>query len=324
MKRRTLTTAALAATIGLSIAPLAHSQTWPAGPVRIIVPFAPGALTDLAARNIAAGLSSLSGRQFVVENKGGAGGTIGTAEVAKAKPDGNTLVFTDSSLTISPGLYSKLPYDVQKDLTPITMVVEAPAILVARTQLGVKTIQDVVAMARAKPKGLTFGSGGQGSSAHLAGEVFFGQANINLTHVPFKGVAAALTDVAGNQIDLSFSSLGGASGHIRGNRVVPLALSGAARSKAFPDVPTFREVGFPNYDVVYRFGLLGPAGMGPEIVKTLQDGVAQAVQAPKMKAFLDSQGAVAIRIDGAQFADAIGRELTMWKQAIDRAGVKIQ
>jgi tripartite-type tricarboxylate transporter receptor subunit TctC len=324
MKRRTLTTAALAAAIGLSIAPLAHSQAWPAGPVRIIVPFGPGALTDLAARNIAAGLSGLSGRQFVVENKGGAGGTIGTAEVTKAKPDGNTLVFTDSSLTISPGLYSKLPYDVQKDLTPITMVVEAPAILVARTQLGAKTLKDVVAMARAKPKGLTFGSGGQGSSAHLAGEVFFGQASINLTHVPFKGVAAALTDVAGNQIDLSFSSLGGASGHIRGNRVVPLALSGAARSKAFPDVPTFRELGYPNYDVVYRFGLLGPAGMSPEMVKTLQDGVAQAVQAPKMKAFLDSQGAVAIRVDGAQFADAIRRDLTMWKQAIDRAGVKIQ
>jgi tripartite-type tricarboxylate transporter receptor subunit TctC len=324
MKTRHLVVIAWAAALGAALVPSVQAQTWPAGTVRIIVPFAPGALTDLAARNIAAELSVQSGQQFVVENKGGAGGTIGTAEVAKAKPDGTTLVFTDSSLTISPGLYGKLPYDVQKDLTPITMAVEAPAILVARTQLGVKTLKELVERAHSKPNSLTFGSGGQGSSAHLAGEVFFGQVGLQLTHIPFKGVAAALTDVAGNQIDMAFSSLGGASGHIRGNRVVPMALSGATRSATFPDIPTFAELGYPQYDVVYRFGLLGPAGMSPSMVKTLQDGVATAVQTPKLKAFLDAQGAVAIRIDGPRFGEEIARELKMWKAAIDRAGVKAQ
>jgi tripartite-type tricarboxylate transporter receptor subunit TctC len=324
MNKRTLITAALGAALTTLLPLTGQAQAWPAGPVRIIVPFAPGALTDLAARNIAAELSAISGTSFVVENKGGAGGTIGTAEVAKAKPDGNTLVFTDSSLTISPGLYAKLTYDTVKDLTPITVAVEAPAIMVARTQLGAKTLKEIVELARAKPMTLTFGSGGQGSSAHLATEVFLGQAGLRMTHVPFKGVAAALTDVAGNQIDICFASLGGASGHIRGNRVVPVAVSGRSRSATFPEIPTFAELGFPQYDVVYRFGLLGPAGMNPMVVKTLQDGVARAMASPKMKAFLESQGANAIRVDGAAYAALIQRELAMWKQAIDQAGVKVQ
>ena len=211
------------AALALSLLPALASAQWPTQPVRIMVPFAPGALTDLAARNIAAELSAQIGQQFVVENKGGAAGTIGTAEVAKARPDGHTLVFTDSSLTISPGLYKSLPYDVLRDLIAITIPVEAPAVMVARTGLGAKTVAEVVALAKAKPKGLTFGSGGQGSSAHLATELFLMQAGLEMTHVPFRGVAAALTDTAGNQIDITVSSLGGASGHIRGNRVVPLA-----------------------------------------------------------------------------------------------------
>lgn len=302
----------------------ALAQQWPGGPVRIMVPFAPGALTDLAARNIAAELSQQLGQQFVVENKGGAAGTIGTAEVAKAKPDGQTLVFTDSSLTISPGLYKSLPYDVLRDLTPITIPVEAPAIIVARTGLGARTLAQLVDMAKAKPKALTFGSGGQGSSAHLATELFLAQAGIEMTHVPFRGVAAALTDTAGNQIDVTVSSLGGASGHIRGNRVVPLAVTGAQRSPAFPEVPTFAESGFANYDVVYRFGFLAPAGTPATVITRLQEEIARAVKQPKVTAFLDSQGARAVRIDGAAFGDLIRRELGMWKQVIDRAGVRAE
>lgn len=301
---------------------LAVAQPWPSGPVRIMVPFAPGALTDLAARNIAAELSQQLGQQFVVENKGGAAGTIGTAEVAKAKPDGQTLVFTDSSLTISPGLYKSLPYDVLRDLAPITIPVEAPAVIVARTGLGVRTLAQLVDMAKAKPKALTFGSGGQGSSAHLATELFLAQAGIEMTHVPFRGVAAALTDTAGNQIDVTVSSLGGASGHMRGNRVVPLAVTGTQRSPAFPDVATFAESGYANYDVVYRFGFLAPTGTPAAVITRLQEEIARAVKQPKVTAFLDSQGARAVRIDGAAFGDLIRRELTMWKQVIDRAGVR--
>ena len=312
------------AALSLLALPTLAAAQWPSAPVRIMVPFAPGALTDLAARNIAAELSNQIGQQFVVENKGGAAGTIGTAEVAKARPDGQTLVFTDSSLTISPGLYRTLPYDVLRDFTPVTIPVEAPAVMVARTGLGVKTVAELIALAKTKPKGLTFGSGGQGSSAHLATELFLMQAGIEMTHVPFRGVAAALTDTAGNQIDITVSSLGGASGHIRGNRVVPLAVTGTQRSPAFPELPTFAEAGYPQYDVVYRFGFLAPAGTPAPVIARLQQEIAKAMEQPKVKAFLDSQGARAVRIDGAEFTDLIRRELAMWKQVIDRAGVKAE
>ncbi|MFM8556452.1 MAG: tripartite tricarboxylate transporter substrate binding protein [Betaproteobacteria bacterium] len=310
------------AAISLLALPTLAAAQWPSAPVRIMVPFAPGALTDLAARNIAAELSNQIGQQFVVENKGGAAGTIGTAEVAKARPDGQTLVFTDSSLTISPGLSRTLPYDVLRDFTPVTIAVEAPAVMVARTGLGVKTVAELIALAKTKPKGLTFGSGGQGSSAHLATELFLMQAGIEMTHVPFRGVAAALTDTAGNQIDVTVSSLGGASGHIRGNRVVPLAVTGTQRSPAFPELPTFAQAGYPTYDVVYRFGFLAPAGTPAPVITRLQQEIAKAMEQPKVKAFLDSQGARAVRIDGAEFTDLIRRELAMWKQVIERAGVK--
>ncbi|MFM7568379.1 MAG: tripartite tricarboxylate transporter substrate binding protein, partial [Betaproteobacteria bacterium] len=312
------------AALSLLALPTLAAAQWPSAPVRIMVPFAPGALTDLAARNIAAELSNQIGQQFVVENKGGAAGTIGTAEVAKARPDGQTLVFTDSSLTISPGLYRTLPYDVLRDFTPVTIAVEAPAVMVARTGLGVKTVAELIALAKAKPKGLTFGSGGQGSSAHLATELFLMQAGIEMTHVPFRGVAAALTDTAGNQIDVTVSSLGGASGHIRGNRVVPLAVTGTQRSPAFPELPTFAQAGYPTYDVVYRFGFLAPAGTPAPVITRLQQEIAKAMEQPKVKAFLDSQGARAVRIDGAEFTDLIRRELAMWKQVIERAGVKAE
>lgn len=312
------------AALSLLALPTLAAAQWPSAPVRIMVPFAPGALTDLAARNIAAELSNQIGQQFVVENKGGAAGTIGTAEVAKARPDGQTLVFTDSSLTISPGLYRTLPYDVLRDFTPVTIAVEAPAVMVARTGLGVKTVAELIALTRTKPKGLTFGSGGQGSSAHLATELFLMQAGIEMTHVPFRGVAAALTDTAGNQIDVTVSSLGGASGHIRGNRVVPLAVTGTQRSPAFPELPTFAQAGYPTYDVVYRFGFLAPAGTPAPVITRLQQEIAKAMAQPKVKAFLDSQGARAVRIDGAEFTDLIRRELAMWKQVIERAGVKAE
>jgi tripartite-type tricarboxylate transporter receptor subunit TctC len=301
-----------------------QAPAWPAGTVRIVVPFAAGALTDLAARAIGAELATQLGQQFIVENKGGAAGTIGTAEVAKAKPDGYTLVFTDPSLTISPGLYATLPYDTLKDLLPIQLTVEAPAIMVARKDLGARNLAELVAIAKAKPRALNYGSGGQGSSAHLATELFATQAGIEMTHVPFKGVAAALTDVAGGQIDVTISSLGGAVGHVKTGRVVPLGVTGAQRSPALPDVPTFAEQGFRDYDFVYRFGFLAPAGTSPAIVARLQEEIAKAAAKPKLQAFLDSQGARQIRIDGAQYRALIEREIPLWKGVIEKAGVKAQ
>ena len=303
---------------------LRAQPAWPIGTVRIVVPFAAGALTDLAARAIGAELSTQLGQQFVVENKGGAAGTIGTAEVAKAKPDGHTLVFTDQSLTVAPGLYASLPYDTLRDLTPIALAVEAPAIMVAKKDLGVKDLAGLVALAKSKPRALNFGSGGQGSSAHLATELFATQAGIEMTHVPFKGVAAALTDVAGGQIEVTISSLGGALGHVKAGRVVPLGVTGAQRSPALPEVPTFAEQGFRDYDVVYRFGFLVPAGTPAPVVAKLQEEIAKASATPKLQAFLDAQGARRIRVDGAEYRALIEREIALWKDVIRKAGVKTQ
>jgi tripartite-type tricarboxylate transporter receptor subunit TctC len=300
------------------------AQTWPSKPVRVIVPFAPGALTDLAARAIAQELSQQLGQQFVVENRGGAGGTLGTAEVVKSAPDGHTLVFTDSSFMISAGLYPKLPYDPLRDLVPVTLAVEAPAIMVARTGLAAKTLRETVALAKAKPRTLTFGSGGQGSSAHLATELFVNQAGIELVHVPFKGVAAALTEVVGDRIDVTVSSVGAAAGHVRSGKMRPLAVTGKERVGSLPDVPTFAESGYPDYDFVYRFGFLAPAGTAPQVVTRLQQEIARATSKPKVLEFLATQGARPVASSSADYSRLIEREIGMWKGVIDRAGVKVE
>src|SRR5262245_41452040 len=309
---------------GLLFAGSAFAQTWPSKVVRIVVPFAPGALTDVAARSIGAELSEQLGQQFVVENKGGAGGTLGAADVAKSAPDGHTLVFTDNSYMISAGLYPKLPYDPVRDLTPVTLAVDAPAIMVAKLELPAKSLREMLDLARSKPRALTFGSGGQGSSAHLATELLFNQAGVELVHVPFKGVAAALAETVGGRIDVTISSVGGAVGHIKGGKVKPLALTGKERLAALPDVPTFAESGFPDYDMVYRFGFLAPAGTPQPVIAKLQQEVAKAVAKQKVRDFLATQGARPVASTPAEYAEIIQREIVMWRGVIQKAGVTVQ
>jgi tripartite-type tricarboxylate transporter receptor subunit TctC len=315
----------IALVLALALVPHAGAQTsWPAKPVRIVVPFAPGALTDVAARTIAQELSEQLGQQFVVENRGGAGGTLGTDLVAKSPPDGYTLAFTDNSFMISAGLYPSLPYDPVKDLVPVSLAVEAPAIMVARLDLPAKTLRAMIDLAKTKPGTLTFGSGGQGSSAHLATELFLDAAGVKLLHVPFKGVAAALTEVVAGRVDVTVSSVGAAVGHIRSGKVRALAVSGKERVGQLPEVPTFAESGYPDYDMVYRFGFLAPAGTSPQIVSRLQQEIAKAAAKPKVREFLASQGARPVGSTPADYGRIIARELPMWKNIIDKAGVKVQ
>jgi tripartite-type tricarboxylate transporter receptor subunit TctC len=302
----------------------ALAQSWPAKPVRVIVPFAPGALTDIAARALGVEMSADLGQQFIVENRGGAAGTLGADVVAKSAPDGHTLLFTDNSFMVSAGLYPKLPYEPLKDLVPVTLAVEAPAIMVARLDLPAKTIPELVALAKSKPKALTFGSGGQGSSAHLATELFLMQAGIEMTHIPFKGVAAALAETVGGRIDVTISSVGGALGHIRSGKVRPLAVTGKERLPAIADVPTFTEAGYPDYDMVYRFGFLAPAGTPPAIVNRLRDEVVKAGARPKVTELLAAQGARTVASTPAEYRAAIEREMKTWKTVIDKAGVKAE
>jgi tripartite-type tricarboxylate transporter receptor subunit TctC len=302
----------------------AAAQSWPAKPVRIVVPFAPGALTDVAARALGIELSEQLGQQFLIENRGGAGGTLGTDLVAKSAPDGYTLAFTDNSFMISAGLYQKLPYDPLKDLVAVTLAVEAPAAMVARLELPVKSLRDMVDLAKAKPGTLTFGSGGQGSSAHLATELFLNQAGAELVHVPFKGVAAALAETVGGRIDVTISSLGSAVGHVKSGRVRPLAITGTQRSALLPGVPTFAESGYPDYDMVYRFGFLAPAGTPAAVVTHLQQEVARASAKQKIRDFLATQGALPVASTPAAYAAIIEREIRTWKTTIDKAGVKAE
>ena len=300
------------------------AQAWPTKTVRIVVPFAPGALTDIAARALALELSDQLGQQFIVENKGGAGGTLGTNDVAKSPPDGSSFAFTDSSFMISAGLYPKLPYDPLKDLVPVTLAVEAAAILIARQDLPAKNMRELVALAKAKPRTLTYGSGGQGSSAHLAMELLLIQAGAEMVHVPFKGVAAAIADVLGGRIDVSISSVGAALGYVKGGKVRALAVTGRERLASLPEVPTFAESGFPDYDMVYRFGFLAPAGTPPAIVTRMRDEVAKAGQKQRVRDLLAPQGARMVASTPAEYAALIQREMRMWKSVIDKAGVKVE
>jgi len=302
----------------------ASAQSWPSKTVRIVVPFAPGALTDIAARAIGAELSEQLGHQFIVENKGGAGGTLGTADVAKSPADGSSFVFTDNSYMISAGLYSKLPYDPVKDLVPVTLAVEAAAIMIAKLDLPAKNLRELVALAKAKPRTLTYGSGGQGSSAHLATELFLTQAGVEMVHVPFKGVAAAIADVVGGRIDVTVSTVGAAVGQVKSGKAHALAVTGKERVPSLPEVPTFAESGYPDYDMVYRFGFLAPAGTPPAIVNKMRDEVAKAANKPRVRELLIPQGARPVASTPAEYRAIIEREMRTWKAVIDKAGVKVE
>ncbi|MBW8907096.1 MAG: tripartite tricarboxylate transporter substrate binding protein [Betaproteobacteria bacterium] len=313
--------------IVLAVAMVAHgawAQSWPKKAVRIVVPFAPGALTDIAARAIGAELGEQLGHQFIVENKGGAGGTLGTADVAKSPADGSSFVFTDNSYMISAGLYSKLPYDPVKDLLPVTLAVEAAAIMIARHDLPAKNVSELVALAKAKPRTLTYGSGGQGSSAHLATELFLAQAGVEMVHVPFKGVAAAIADVVGGRIDVTISTVGAALGQVKSGKARALAVTGKERVPSLPDVPTFAESGYPDYDMVYRFGFLAPARTPPAIVNRMRDEVAKAAAKPRVRELLIPQGARPVASTPAEYGAIIEREMRTWKAVIEKAGVKVE
>jgi tripartite-type tricarboxylate transporter receptor subunit TctC len=314
----------LTALLACALAGHALAQSWPVKPVRIVVPFAPGALTDIAARALAVEMSADLGQQFIVENRGGAAGTLGADVVAKSPPDGHTLLFTDNSFMVSAGLYRNLPYEPLKDLLPVTLAVEAPAIMVARVDLPAKTIPELVALAKSKPKVLNFGSGGQGSSAHLATELFLMEAGIEMVHVPFKGVAAALAETVAGRIDVTVSSVGGALGHIRSGKVRPLAVTGKERLPALADVPTFAEAGYPDYDMVYRFGFLTPAGTPPAVITRLRDEVVKAGARPKVTALLSAQGARTVASTPEEYRATIEREMKTWKTVIEKAGVKTE
>ena len=305
-----------------------HAQTptntaWPSKSIRVVVPFAPGSFTDTAARTVGAELSKQLGQTIVVENKGGAGSTLGTDTVAKSAPDGYTFLVTDNSFAVSAALYQKLPYQ-PKEIAQISLLADGPAVLVARPTLETKTLKDTIAFARANPGKLNFGSGGQGSSAHLAMEAFLMQNNAALVHIPFKGIAAAMIDVAAGRVDIAIGSAGSTSAYIKDNRLLGLAVSGDQRHPKMPQVPTFAEAGFPGYKMMYWFGMMAPAGVPTPILARMQKEIAIAVASPKVRSVFEAAGVRAISTTSAQFTERVQDEIVLWKDVIARAKITVE
>jgi tripartite-type tricarboxylate transporter receptor subunit TctC len=257
-----------------------HANEYPTQAIRVIVPFSAGGNTDVSARILATGLSNAIGKQVVVENRGGAGTTIGTDIVAKAKPDGYTLLFATIAHSVNPNLYAKLPYDSKKDFEPIALVSTNPFVLVTSPAVGVRNLQELLVLLRKNPGQLSYGSAGNGSAMHLAGELFKLVANVDVVHVPYRGESDALTDLVGERIAFGFHGLSTTAGYIKQGNVTPVAVSGATRAKLLPDVPTLKEAGLPDYDA-YTWGvMLAPAGTPRPIVEYLNSRINQTMRDP--------------------------------------------
>ncbi len=301
----------------------AAAQAWPDKPIRVVVPFVPGSFTDAAARSVCAELAVQLGKPVIVENRGGAGSTVGTDTVAKSPADGSVFLFTDNSYAISPGLYPKLPYDPLKDLMEIATVAEAPAILTVRRDFPAQTLQDLIRVARANPGTVTFGSGGQGSSAHLGTELLQSLAGVQFIHVPFRGVAQALQETAAGRLDVTLTTYGTASGLLQSGRVRALAVAGKQRPTLLPDVPTFSEAGLPAFDMVYWFGFIAPSGTPPAIRNRLSSEIAKAVATERVRDFFAAQGARAVSSTPAAFSSRVRKETLMWREIIVKTGTKV-
>ncbi len=321
---RGLTGAVVAAiTLAVTVANDAAAQKWPDRPVRIVTPFAPGGGTDVFARILAQRLSEVLGQQFIVDNRPGAGSTIGTEFVARAAADGYTLLMTSASFSFNPGLYPKLRYDSIKDFTPVSLVVRVPHVIVVLPSLPVKTLPDLVKIARARPGEVLYASAGPGSAMHLAGALFGVVTKTQITHVPYKGGPATATAVMSGEATTAFNTIETVLPLIRGKRLRPLAVSTRERAPALPDVPTAMEAGFRDYEVVGWFGLMAPAGTPPAIVEQLSSEVAKAMSTPAMRERAAQEGATPVGSTPAQFERFVRDEIAKWTRIINEAGIKL-
>jgi len=319
--RRTVLAAAGALAFAV-LTPNAAAQTpWPEKPVHLVVPYSPGGTTDYAARQLAQKLSEATGTPFVVDNRSGASGTIGTQQVARADADGATFLVTDTTYAMLPLMYAKLPWNHQDDLVHITNIIETPVIAIVPEKSPFQTLQELIAYARANPGKLNFGSGGPASSTHLAAEIFQSAAQVSITHIPYRGAGAALTDVMAGQIDLLITASPTAIGPIKGARVRALAVTGSERLAVLPEVPTFAQAGLPGYEVVNWFGVAAPKGIAAEIAETFNRLTAQVMQDPAMRATLQQQGAAYKPMNVQQTGTYVQREIARWAAVGKQVGI---
>ena len=319
------------AAVVLALPLVAAAQAWPTKPVRIVVPFAAGGTTDILARALAPELQKVFGQPFIVDNKPGAGGNSGAAEVAKAAPDGHTLLMgTVGTHAINVALYPKMPYDPIKDFIPITLVAGVPNVLVLNPanaqKYGIDSVPALIRYARANPGKLNMASSGNGTSIHLAGELFKSMTGSYMVHFPYRGSSPALLDLIGGNTDLMFDNLPSALPQIKAGKLKALAVTSATRSAAVPDLPTIEEAGgaaLKGYDATSWFGLLAPAGTPMEVVNRVQQETAKALASPVLKERLLAQGAIPGGNTPAEFARFIAAETAKWAKVVKAAGAKV-
>jgi tripartite-type tricarboxylate transporter receptor subunit TctC len=315
--------------LGLALALMllgsAHAQNaWPAKPIRLIVGFAAGGSTDVTARIIAQALSDRLGQPVVVENRGGAGGNIGADAVAKADPDGYTLLMaTSSTFAANPNLYKTLPFDVQKDFAPITVTAFIPNLLVVNPSVPANNVADLIAYLKANPDKLNFASAGNGTSQHLSGELFNSLAGVRMTHVAYRGGAPAVSDLLGGQVQVIFAPLVEVIQQVRAEKLKALGITTAKPSPLLPEVPTILE-SLPGYEVALWNGLLAPAKTSPEIIDKVNRATIEALRSPEVKAKLAEQGSEPVGNTPAEFKAFIESELVKWRKLVEISGATVQ
>jgi tripartite-type tricarboxylate transporter receptor subunit TctC len=308
----------------LAVTPRSVLGAYPDRPIRLIVPFAPGGGVDIMARLISDFMSKDLGKAIIVENKPGAGTIVGTAAAASSAPDGYTLLMSSSPFAINPSINAKLPYDTFKDFTPVALVARSFDIVVVNPKLPFVSIQDVIAYAKANPGKLNFGSPGIGSSPHLAAELFKSLAHVDMTHVPYKGSAPALTDLLGGQIQIIFSTVPSAAAYVRSGQLRALAVTSAQRSAAYPDLPTVAEAGVTGYVVEGWYGLSAPTGTAPDIVNLLNASVAKAIRTGVFKTIETNEGLMFAPGTPEDFGRFVIEDAARWENVVKAANIKVQ
>ena len=299
----------------------AHAQTSATAPIRILVGAPAGGTTDTMARTLAQAMGQQLGRVVVVENKPGAGGNLAADMVAKAPPDGNTLLMSFTSHAINASLYPSLPFDPIKDFTPLTMVSTSPSVLVAHPSLPVKNVADLVKLAKEKPGQLNFAIGALGSSLHLAGDSFKMKAGVFIVNIPYRGTAPAVQDVLAGQVELMFAAVGNAQAHIKAGKLRALGVTSPKRLPAFPDVQAIGET-LPGYESSAWFGLFAPGRMNPDLAKRLSDAARLAIQTPEVKRRIESEGAIPAGNSPQEFSKFVEAEIVRWRAVVQYSGAK--
>ena len=301
----------------------ASAQSWPTKPIKLIVPYPPGGGTDVIARIVQEPMAKELGQQVIIDNRGGAGGSIGSALAAQSPSDGYTVLFTLSSHTINPAIYPKLAFDTEKDFSPVVTVASLPQILVANPNFPAKNVKEVIEMAKAKPGSIAYASVGNGSPGHLAGAMMASDAGVDMVHIPYRGGGPAVTDVMAGQVPLLWVSIPAAAQFVKTGKLKALAVSTVKRSAVFPDVPTMAESGFKDFEVDSWYAMFVPANTPKPIVERLNKADIKLLAQPEVKEKLLNQGAEAVGDSPSQLGAVVKKELAKWKQVVKTANIKV-